>query len=108
MLDPLPIERRTVEFMTSKGHDVSRAVPRAVTDVENLESQDVIILLAPEAKRAFPRRPRKAVLIQWPIEDPSRVTGTEAEVRAAYEKAYTFISSHIRDLVSAIRDSGIQ
>lgn len=106
-LDPLPIQRSTADFMASKGHDVTRAVPRAVTDVENLESQDVIILLAPEAKRAFPRRPRKAVLIQWPIEDPSRATGTEAEVRAAYDKAYTFIASHIRDLVSAVKDSGI-
>jgi len=107
-LDPLPVQPSTVEFMESKGHDVARAVPRAVTDVENLEAQDVIILLAPEAKRAFPRRPRKAVLVEWPIEDPSLATGAVAEVRAAYEKAYTFIASHIRDLVSAIRDSGIQ
>ena len=107
-LDPLPIQKSTATFMASKGHDVTRAVPRALTDVENLEHQDVIILLAPEAKRAFPRRPRKAVLLQWPIEDPSLVTGTEEQVRNAYEKAYTFIASHIRDLVSAIRDSGIK
>jgi phosphate transport system protein len=105
-LDPLPIERSTSSFMASKGFDVTRAVPRAVTDVENLESQDVIILLAPEAKRAFPRRPRKAVLLEWPIEDPSRATGSEAEVRAAYEKAYAFIESHVQELVSAVRDSG--
>lgn len=107
-LDPLPVEPATAMFMASKGFDVSRAVPRAVTDVENLESQDVIILLAPEAKRAFPRRPRKAVLLQWPIEDPSRATGSEAEVRAAYEKAFAFIGDHIRELVSAIRDSGMK
>jgi protein-tyrosine-phosphatase len=74
--------------------------------VENLEHQDVIVLLAPEAKRAFPRRPRKAVLLEWPIEDPSQVSGNEAEVRAAYERAYAFIEGEIRDLVSAIRDSG--
>lgn len=105
-LDPLPVERKTIDFMASKGIDVARAVPRALVDVENLEIQDVIILLAPQAKRAFPRRPRKSVLIEWPIEDPSRVKGSEAEVRAAYEKAYSFIESHIRDLVSAIQDSG--
>jgi phosphate transport system protein len=105
-LDPLPIGQATSTFMASKGFDVTRAVPQALTDVQNLESQDVIILLAPEARRAFPRRPRKAVLIEWPIDDPSLAPGGEAEVRAAYEKAFTFISSHIRDLVSAIRDSG--
>ncbi len=103
-LDPIPVEPATTAFMQSKGLDVSRAVPKAVTDVENLEHQDVIVLLAPEAKRAFPRRPRKAVLLEWPVEDPSRATGSEAEVREAYEKTYTFIESQLRDLVAAIRD----
>jgi phosphate transport system protein len=107
-LDPLPIEPATASFMASKGFDVSRAVPRALTDVENLEHMDVIVLLAPEAKRAFPRRPRKAVLLEWPVEDPSRVTGTEAEVRAAYEKAYAFVAGQIRELVTAVRDIGRQ
>jgi phosphate transport system protein len=105
-LDPQPVDPRTVAFMASKGLDVSRAVPRALTDVDNLEHQDVIVLLAPEAKRAFPRRPRKAVLLEWPIEDPSRTTGSEAETRAAYERTHEFIASHITDLVTAIRDSG--
>jgi len=105
-LEPLPVERATLDFMASKGFDVSRAVPRAVTDVEHLEHQDVIVLLAPEAKRAFPRRPRKAVLLEWPVEDPSRVTGSAAEVRAAYEKTFTFLQGQIRELVHAVRDSG--
>ncbi len=105
-LDPQPVEAKTVEFMAAKGSDVSRYVPRALTDVENLEHQDVIVLLSPEARRAFPRRPRKAVLLEWPIEDPSRVTGTAAEINAAYERTHGFISSHITDLVTAIRDSG--
>jgi phosphate transport system protein len=107
-LEPLPIEPATASFMKSKGFDVSRAVPRAVTSVEDLEHMDVIVLLAPEAKRAFPRRPRKAVLLEWPVEDPSLVKGTEAEVRAAYEKAYSFIGGQIRELVSAVRDSSRQ
>jgi len=105
-LDPLPITPTTASFMASKGFDVTRAVPRALTSVEDLEHQDVIVLLAPEAKRAFPRRPRKAVLIEWPTEDPSLATGSEAETRGAYEKTYTFLASHIRELVSAILDTG--
>ena len=105
-LEPLPVEPGTVRFMAAKGFDVARAVPRAVTDVEKLEHQDVVVLLAPEARRAFPRRPRKAVLLDWPVEDPSRVAGTEAEIRAAYEKAFAFISGHVHELVSAVRGSG--
>ncbi len=105
-LDPAPIEPATVGFMATKGCDIARAVPRALTEVEDLEHQDVIVLLSPQAKRAFPRRPRKAVLLDWAIEDPSPTKGSEAEVRAAYERTYNFIASHIRDLVSAIRDVG--
>ena len=105
-LDPQPIAPATTRFMASKGLDVSRAVPRPLTDVENLEHQDVIVLLAPEARRAFPRRPRKAVLLEWPLGDPSAVTGTEAEVRAAYEKAYHFLEGQIRELVGAVQDIG--
>jgi len=105
-LDPQPVEPNTVRFMAKRGFDVTRTVPQALTEVENVEHQDVIVLLAPEAKRAFPRHPRKAVLLEWPIEDPSLVTGTEAEVEAAFEKAYGFIESKIRDLLAAIRDSG--
>ena len=37
------------------------------------------------------------------MEDPSRVTGSETEIRAAYEKTFTFISGHINELVLAVR-----
>ena len=98
-----PYERRA-SFMASKGFDVSRTVPRALTSVEDLEHQDVIVLLAPEAKRAFPRRPRKSVLLEWPVDDPSLASGGEAEVRAAHEKTYQVLASQLRELVSAILD----
>jgi len=107
-LDPLPVTATTAAFMASKGFDVARSVPRALTSLDDLEDQDVIALLAAEAKRAFPRRPRKAVLIEWPVEDPSLVTGTEAEVRAAYEAAYAYLEGHIRELIAAIHDTGRQ
>jgi protein-tyrosine-phosphatase len=90
--------------MASKGFDLSRAVPKAVIQVPNLDHLHVIVLLAPEAKRAFPRKPRKAVLLDWLVDDPSAVKGSEAQVAAAYEQTYSFIESHLRDLMSAIRD----
>jgi arsenate reductase len=105
-LDPTPLDGRTVQFMATKGLDIARAVPRGVTAVENLEHQDVIVLLASEARRAFPRRPRKAVLLEWPVEDPSQASGSDEEVRLAFERTYAFIESEIRDLVSAIRERG--
>jgi phosphate transport system protein len=104
-LDPAPVLPRTVEFMASKGFDVSRAIPRSLSQVSNIDHHHVIVLLAQEAKRAFPRRPRNTVLLDWSVEDPTQVQGSDAEVEAAYQRAYSFIEGQLRDLVSAIRDT---
>ncbi len=102
---PAPVAPETVRFMAGKGVDVSRTVPHALSQVSNMEHQHVIVLLTQEARRAFPRRPRKAVLLEWTVEDPFAAGGGEEGVVAAHERAFTFIESQIRDLVSAIRDS---
>jgi phosphate transport system protein len=104
-VEPLPVDPRTVGFMASKGFDVSRSVAKAVTQVPNLEHYHVIVLLAPEARRAFPRRPRKAVLFDWAVDDPRAVQGSDAEIAAAYEATFNYIRGQIRDLVTALRDS---
>jgi phosphate transport system protein len=104
-LDPRPIDPRTTAFMAARGFEVARFVPRALTQVPNLEHEDVIVLLAPEVKRAFPRRPRSTVLLDWPVLDPSAAEGSEDDVQRAYEETFEFIDGHIHDLVSAIKDT---
>ena len=104
-VEPTPVDPKTITFMASKGFDLSRAVPKAIIQVPNLDHYHVIVLLAPEATRAFPRRPRKAVLLDWAVDDPCAAKGGESEVAAAYQVAFSFIESQVRDLVSAIHDS---
>jgi len=104
-LSPAPVSEPTIRFMASRGFDVSRFAPRALTSVANIDHEDVIVLLAPEARQAFPRRPRHTVMLDWSVEDPSAVAGSEEEVAAAYQRTYAYIEAQIRDLVSAIRDS---
>jgi phosphate transport system protein len=103
-LDPLPVGAATASFMASKGFDVRRKAPKALTDVESLEQYDVVVLLASEARRAFPRRPRKAVLLEWPVASPEASKGSDAEIAAAFQATYAFIEGQIKDLISAIRD----
>jgi protein-tyrosine-phosphatase len=101
-LEPQPISPMTVGFMKEKGYDVARMVPKAINQVPNLDHYHVIVVLAPEAVKAFPRRPRKLAFLEWTVQDPSRTQGTPAEINAAYEGAYQFIREHIHDLVGAI------
>ncbi len=104
-ISPAPVAPETVRFMAGKGFDVTRSVPHALSEFPNVEHQHVIVLLAPEARRAFPRRPRKSVLLDWTVEDPFAAGADAAAVAAAHERAFTFIEGQIRDLVSAIRDT---
>jgi len=101
-LDPQPIDPRTAAFMKEKGFDLSRAVPKAIHQVPNLDYYEVIVGVAPEARQAFPRSPRKMVYIDWSIDDPSRAGGSPEEVRSAYEATFEFLSQHVRALVGAV------
>jgi arsenate reductase len=103
-LEPRPIDPTTVRFMKEKGFDVSRAAPKAINQVPELDHCDVIVALAPEVKRAFPQRPRKVVYLDWALADPSQVQGTPAQIQAAYEQAFQFLQSHVRDLVEAVSE----
>jgi arsenate reductase len=101
-IDPRPIDPRTLAFMREKGLDMSRMAPKAIYQVPNLDHYQVIVGVAQEAQQAFPRSPRKMVYIDWSIDDPSRLPGSDAEVQAAYEATFRFLSSHVRDLVGAV------
>jgi len=101
-LDPRAIDPRTLAFMREKGLDTSRMAPKAIYQVPNLDHYQVIVGVAQEAQQAFPRSPRKMVYIDWSIDDPSRLEGSEAEIHAAYESTFNFLSSHVRDLVGAV------
>jgi len=101
-LDPRPVDPRTIAFMKEKGFDLSRAAPKAIFQVPNLDHYNVIVGVAAEARQAFPRSPRKMVYIDWSIDDPARASGSPEEVRSAYETAFEFLSRHVRDLVGAV------
>jgi arsenate reductase len=101
-LDPQAIDPRTLAFMKEKGLDVGGLAPKALYQVPNFDHYQVIVGVAPEAKQAFPRSPRKMVYVDWSIDDPSDVQGSEDEVRAAYERTFRFLADNVRDLVGAV------
>ena len=101
-LEPRPIDPTTLRFMKDKGFDMSRMAPKALFEVPNLDHYQVIVGVARGAQHAFPQSPRKMVYLDWSIDDPSQVEGSPAEVRAAYEATFLFLSSHVRDLVEAV------
>jgi phosphate transport system protein len=100
-LDAQPVDPGLIEFLKEKGIDITGAKSRTVSQHPNLDAAQIIVALAPEAKRAFPK-PTKAVCLDWTIADPSRVEGDAEAKRQAYERAYQFFSQQISDLCEAV------
>lgn len=101
-LDRQSIDPHTVSFLRDKGLDISRHSTKAVDQVPHLDHYQIIVALSKEAARVFPPPPTKAVCLDWSTRDPSTVSGSPEEVRAAYEDTYQFLRAHIHDLVEAI------
>jgi phosphate transport system protein len=101
-LEPTAVDPATVSFLKEKGLDAARHASKSVAQIPNLDHYQIVIALAKEAEKVFPRPPTKTVCLDWTVQDPSKVKGTPAEVRAAYEATYQFLHAHIRDLVEAV------
>jgi phosphate transport system protein len=101
-INPRPIAPSTLEFLRSKSHDTNRLTPKSVEQIPNLDHYHVIVMLAPEAQKAFRVKPRKCVMLDWVLEDPSTVAGNPDQVRAAYEKAYATLKEQTTDLIEAV------
>jgi phosphate transport system protein len=101
-VDPQAIDHATLDFMKKKGVDLSRTVPRAMHQIPNLDHYQIIVALSPNAYKMFPQRPRKTIFLDWNVDDPSKKEGDAEAVSAAYETAYKYIQSQVRDLVDAI------
>lgn len=95
------VDPGTVEFLQSKGLDVSHVGAHGLDRVPNLEYAQVLVALTPQAKRGFPSS-TKAVCLDWSLADPSKVQGSPEEKRAAYEQAYRFLHTHISELCDAV------
>jgi phosphate transport system protein len=107
-LDPQPVDKATIKFMKSKGFDLSRIVPRSLHSIPNLEYYDVIVALSTKALKTFPYVTRKAIVLDWTLEDPSKARNSDKSKEAAYEEVYQSITSHLNDLVGAIIGSEIK
>jgi phosphate transport system protein len=106
-MEPTAVDPKTISFLKEKGLDVSKQTSKAIEQIPNLDHYQIIVALAPEAKKAFPSAPTKIVCLDWSVQDPSKVEGSPAEIKAAYESTYQFLHAHIQDLVEAVNGDKI-
>jgi protein-tyrosine-phosphatase len=99
---PQPLDERAVAFMAGKGIDISKQASKSFEQIPGWELSQVIIALGSGIREALPARPTKAIFLTWAVKDPSSVSGPPEAVQDAFESAYRFLETNIRELVGAI------
>jgi len=99
---PQAVDQRAVEFLASKGIDISRQSAKSLDQVPYREYYQVMIALDQAGRLALPGPHTKTVCLTWLITDPVAVTGPAEAVQTAFESAYQALDAQIRELVQAI------
>jgi phosphate transport system protein len=101
-LEPRAIDPRLPLFLAAKGLEISHPQSRSLDQVPNLAHHHLVIAFDESAYYSLRFHRTPTVCIAWSVPDPSVVDGTPEEVRAAYEATFTFIRTHLEDLIEAI------
>ncbi len=107
-ISPQPVDPKTIGFLAEKGIDISGETSKYLQQVLDVRNYQIYVGLCEEAEEAFPPPPTKMISVHWEIENPSKLEGSEEEVRAAYERTYGILESHIRDLAEAVLGKDIE
>ena len=106
-LEPRELDPRLPGFLAEKGLEPTNHRPKSIDHVPNLSHYHVVIAFDEHAYHLLRRAPAVNVCIDWSVEDPSGVQGTPEDVHAAYERAFTFIQSQLKDLDPRHRRGGL-
>lgn len=100
--DPHPVDDKAVEFLDAQGIDISRHRSKSMADVGPIEDFNVVITLSQAAKEALPKVPYHAVALNWEVSDPSKLTGTDEEIEAAYRDTFELLKQKIAEMSPAL------
>lgn len=96
-LSPEGPSGHAVEVMSELGIDISVQAATTFDDVP-LNKIDTLITLSSDADEVPPKLKKKVTTIHWPLDDPSAVGGSDAEVKMAFR----LVRDEIRNRVEVL------
>ena len=90
---------RAISIMQEAGIDISGQESTIVTD-EMLNLADVVVTVCGHADEQCPVLPPGVKKVHWPLTDPARATGSEAEIMDLFRATRSDIENRVRDLLS--------
>ena len=94
-VDPRGVHPMTVRVLADVGIDISGAESKPVSQFLG-RPFDYVITVCDRARATCPVFPGGSETLHWDVEDPAEAEGTEAERRAAFERALRELSGRIR------------
>ncbi len=95
------VNPRAITVMEEAGLDISSQSSKAIAK-DILENADFIITLCGDARESCPVVPGRVQKRHWPLEDPARAEGTEAEIMAKFREVRDQISKLVQDFIAEI------
>ncbi len=89
---------RAIAIMKEAGIDIS-GQESTIVDQMMLDRADVVVTVCGHADEQCPVLPPEVKKIHWPLTDPAKAVGTEAEIMAEFRATRDDIENRVRDLL---------
>jgi arsenate reductase len=92
---------RAITVMQDAGIDISQQESTRVT-TEMLEKADLLVTVCGHADEYCPALPPGKNKIHWPLEDPARATGSEADIMQVFSATRDDIKQRVQELLDKL------
>ena len=96
---------RAIAVMNEAGVDISGQESTRVTD-GMIRNADVVVTVCGHADEHCPVLPPGVKKIHWPLNDPAKATGTEAEIMTQFRATRDEVKARVAALLADLRQSG--
>lgn len=96
---PTKLDPRATAVMAEAGVDISQQYAKPI-NMQTLETADLVITLCGDARDKCPTTPPQVRHLHWPLPDPARATGSEAEVMATFRQVRDEIKQRVLKLAA--------
>jgi arsenate reductase len=93
---------RAIEVMREVGIDISGQESSIVND-DMLQDADIVVTVCGHADEQCPVLPPGVTKLHWPLTDPAKAAGTEAEIMAAFRATRDEIKGRVGRLLESIK-----
>lgn len=94
------VNPKAIQTMKIDGIDISRHTSNNINEYMDVEF-DYLITVCDHAKESCPYFPSKAIKLHQNFPDPAKVTGTESEIDAEFERVRNMIKEYSRNFTEA-------